>query len=45
MGIIKTKGIVLKQNNMGDNDEMCTILTPDLGKNWMCRQRCKKAKE
>lgn len=32
MGIIKTKGIVLAQNNMGDNDKMITILTPDLGK-------------
>ena len=32
MGIIKTKGIILQQNNMGDNDEMVTILTPDLGK-------------
>lgn len=32
MGIIKTKGLILKQHNMGDNDTMCTILTPDLGK-------------
>ena len=32
MGIIKTKGIVLAQNNMGDNDKMVTVLTPDLGK-------------
>lgn len=32
MGIIKTKGIILAQNNMGDNDKMVTILTPDLGK-------------
>ena len=32
MGIIKTKGIVIAQNNMGDNDKMITILTPDLGK-------------
>ena len=32
MGIIKTKGIVLAQSNMGDNDKMITILTPDLGK-------------
>lgn len=32
MGIIKTKGIILQQNNMGDNDQMCTILTPNLGK-------------
>ena len=32
MAIIKTKGIVLSQHNMGDNDAMCNILTPDLGK-------------
>ena len=32
MGVIKTKGIILAQNNMGDYDKMCTLLTPDLGK-------------
>lgn len=32
MGIIKTKGIVLAQHNLGDNDKMIIILTPDLGK-------------
>ena len=32
MAIIKTKGIVLSTHNMGDNDAMCNILTPDLGK-------------
>lgn len=32
MGIIKTKGIILAQSNMGDNDKMVTLLTPDLGK-------------
>lgn len=32
MGIIKTKGIILAQNNMSENDKMVTILTPDLGK-------------
>ncbi len=32
MGVIKTKGIVLAQSNMGDNDKMITLLTPDLGK-------------
>lgn len=32
MGVVKTKGIVLAQHNMGDNDKMITILTPDLGK-------------
>lgn len=32
MGVIKTKGIILAQNNMGDNDKMVTLLTPDIGK-------------
>ncbi len=32
MATIKTKGIVLARSNMGDNDQMVTILTPDLGK-------------
>ena len=32
MGIIKTKGIILAQHNMGDTDKMITLLTPDLGK-------------
>lgn len=32
MGIIKTKGIVILESNMGDYDKMVTILTPDIGK-------------
>lgn len=32
MGIIKTKGIVLLESNMGDFDKMLSILTPDIGK-------------
>ena len=32
MGIIKTKGIVLAENNMGDFDKMITLFTPDCGK-------------
>lgn len=32
MGIIKTKGIVLSENNMADYDKMLTLLTPGLGK-------------
>ena len=32
MGIIKTKGIVLLESNMGDFDKMVSILTPDLVK-------------
>lgn len=32
MGIIKTKGIVISEHNMGDYDKMLTILTPGLGK-------------
>lgn len=32
MGIIKTKGIVIQESNMGDFDKMLTILTPGYGK-------------
>lgn len=32
MSIIKTKGIVLLESNMGDYDKMVTVLTPDIGK-------------
>lgn len=32
MGIIKTKGIILRESNMGDFDKMLTILTPGYGK-------------
>lgn len=32
MGTVKTKGIVLMENNLGDYDKMLTILTPGLGK-------------
>lgn len=28
MGIIKTKGIILSEHNMGDFDKMLTVLTP-----------------
>ena len=29
MGTIKTKGIIISENNMGDFDKMVTILTPN----------------
>ena len=32
MGIIKTKGIIIQESNMGDFDKMLTMLTPGLGK-------------
>lgn len=32
MGIIKTKGIIIAEHNMGDFDKMVTMLTPGLGK-------------
>lgn len=35
MGIVKTKGIIISENNTGDFDKMLTILTPDKRKNWM----------
>lgn len=41
MGILKVKGIVISEHNMGDYDKMVTILTPNR-KNWMCCQGCKK---
>ena len=32
MGIVKTKGIIISENNTGDFDKMLTMITPDLGK-------------
>ena len=32
MGIIKTKAIIIAENNLGDYDKMLTMLTPGLGK-------------
>ena len=32
MGTIKTKGIIIQENNMGDFDKMLTMLTPENGK-------------
>ena len=32
MGTIKTKGIIISENNMDDFDKMLTILTPGMGK-------------
>ena len=32
MGIVKTKGIIIAENNLNDYDKMLTILTPGLGK-------------
>ena len=32
MGIIKTKGIIISESNMGDFDKMLTMLTPGVGK-------------
>lgn len=43
MGIIKTKGIVLVESNMGDSDKMVTLLTPGLRKDWMLSKRSKEA--
>ena len=44
MGIIKTKGIILRESNMGDFDKMLTILTPDLRENIVFGKRSKKDK-
>ena len=32
MGIVKTKGIIIAENNTGDFDKMLTMVTPDLGR-------------
>ena len=32
MKLVKTKGIVISEHNVGDFDKMLTILTPNLGK-------------
>ena len=32
MSIVKTKGIIIAENNMGDFDKMLTMLTPGEGK-------------
>lgn len=40
MGIIKTKGIIIAESNMGDFDKMLTMLTPGLRKNIVCGKRC-----
>ena len=44
MGLIKTKGLILAQNNMGDYDKMCTLLTPDLGKIGCSAKGARRAK-
>lgn len=33
MGIVRTKGIVIKVANSSDNDKVLTVLTADLRKN------------
>lgn len=45
MGIVKTKGIIIAENNNGDFDKMLTMLTPGLRKNWVCCKRSKKTKK
>ena len=32
MKIIKTSGIVIAENSLGDSDKILTILTPNMGK-------------
>ena len=36
MGQLKTKGIVLVENNLGDFDKMLTILTPGMREDKLC---------
>ncbi len=40
MGIVKTKGIIIAESNMGDFDKMLTMLTPGLRENIVCCKRC-----
>lgn len=40
MGVIKTKGIVIAESNMGDFDKMLTMLTPGLRENIVCSKGC-----
>lgn len=39
MGTIKTKGIIIAENNNGDFDKMLTMLTPGLRENWVRSKR------
>lgn len=45
MGTIKTKGIIIAENNNGDFDKMLTMLTPGLRENWVRSKRGKKTKK
>ena len=42
MANVKTNGIILSENNLGDFDKMLTMLTPGLRQNFMCGQRGEK---
>lgn len=33
MKLVKTKGIIISEHNMGDFDKMLTILTPNMREN------------
>ena len=35
MATIKTKGIIIAENNVGDFDKMLTMLTPGMRKNFV----------
>lgn len=37
MSIVKMKGIIIAESNMGDFDKMLTMLTPGVRKNFVCR--------
>ena len=40
MSIVKMKGIIIAENNMGDFDKMLTMLTPGVRENFVCCKRC-----
>ena len=39
MATIKTKGIIIAENNVGDFDKMLTMLTPGMRKNFVYCKR------
>lgn len=45
MSIVKMKGIVIAENNMGDFDKMLTMLTPGARENFVCSQGSKTPKK
>ena len=43
MGVIKTKGLVIKEVSYDDSDKMLTLITEDLGKISVLARNAKKS--